>query len=191
MILLLCEGNNYIKKEQTVDGLNSTGNFLAINNMHDLLINFQWHEVEDGPLLIMRKQFPEYVQDNLTHDFYFALQLDFATTGILCIPLKKKRLQGGLLSVRGAAIPQVISATIARLRRLCTILEEELYHNPRRSIIKMMVLDRCSCDELPAEIECDPQFKISILARKKSLLQALSKRVDFGKSSEVKSIRIQ
>lgn len=37
----------------------------------------------------MRKQFPEYVQDNLTHDFYFAHRLDFATSGILCIPLNK------------------------------------------------------------------------------------------------------
>lgn len=38
-ILSLCEGNNYKKKDETVDVLYSSGNFLVINKKHDLLIN--------------------------------------------------------------------------------------------------------------------------------------------------------
>lgn len=162
-ILSLCEGNNYKKKDETVDVLYSSGNFLVINKKHDLLINSN-DTKKKTVQTIMRKQFPEYVQDNLTHDFYFAHRLDFATSGILCIPLNKnackevcqvfeeqraRKYYLALLRGHTDFDDEVIDIAIGEdirfkdtSKKMCTILEDELCQNPRRSITKVLVLDR-------------------------------------------------
>lgn len=38
---------------------------------------------------ILRRDHPDLVDESLEHDFYFAHRLDFATSGILCLPLNK------------------------------------------------------------------------------------------------------
>lgn len=40
---------------------------------------------------ILREQFPHLVNHQLGHEFYFAHRLDYATSGLLCIPLTKKK----------------------------------------------------------------------------------------------------
>ncbi|KAJ9586314.1 hypothetical protein L9F63_020022 [Diploptera punctata] len=73
-----------------VEILYKSNNFLVVNKSHDIVINSNDPMVKESLQLQLKKLFPHLVNPSLQHDFYFVHRLDYATSGIMCIPLHKK-----------------------------------------------------------------------------------------------------
>lgn len=67
------------------------GNFLIINKKHDVLLNSN-DKSKNTVTSQLKLQFPDILSPEIA-DFFFAHRLDFATSGILCIPLNRKACQ--------------------------------------------------------------------------------------------------
>ncbi|XP_017780252.1 PREDICTED: RNA pseudouridylate synthase domain-containing protein 1-like [Nicrophorus vespilloides] len=63
-------------------------NYLLVNKPYDLLINSN-NKNQYTIQTYLRRKVPEHINNKLYHDFYFVHRLDYATSGILCIPLNK------------------------------------------------------------------------------------------------------
>lgn len=88
----ICLRFNKKKKDQeTFQMLYQSSNFLIINKKHDVLLNSN-----DKSKITVTSQLktvhPDCLAPEIT-EFFFAHRLDFATSGILCIPLNRKAFQ--------------------------------------------------------------------------------------------------
>ncbi|XP_069680710.1 RNA pseudouridylate synthase domain-containing protein 1-like [Periplaneta americana] len=89
-------GEVQIKKSLTVPPVNEveiiykSQNFLVINKRHDIVINSDDPSVKISLQIQLKELFPDLVNPNLQHDFYFVHRLDYATSGVICIALHKK-----------------------------------------------------------------------------------------------------
>lgn len=80
------------KKEQETFGvLHQSANFLIVNKKHDVLLNSN-DKSKNTVTSQLKKLFPDVLSPEVS-DFFFAHRLDFATSGILCIPLNRKTCQ--------------------------------------------------------------------------------------------------
>lgn len=113
---------------------------------------------------LLKKQYPELANETLTHDFYFAHRLDFATSGILLIPLNRTtcaevcdqfehcRISKYYLAlVRGHVEREydIIDLPIGEdvrfkdtSKKMCAATEKSFCVHPRRSLTKLLVLQK-------------------------------------------------
>lgn len=114
---------------------------------------------------LLKRQFASLANHSLRHDFYFAHRLDYATSGLLCIPLNKRRCaeisslfeqrkiaKYYLAIVRGhIAGPSEISIDIpvgedirykTGNNKMCTSHDWEHCLSPKRCETKLIVLER-------------------------------------------------
>ncbi|KAB7501676.1 RNA pseudouridylate synthase domain-containing protein 1 [Armadillidium nasatum] len=73
-----------------VEILHHSKNFLFVNKQYDVLINSNNPQDKVTVQTQLKKLVPELINPNLGHDFNFVHRLDYATSGILCIPTNKK-----------------------------------------------------------------------------------------------------
>ncbi|CAH0562083.1 unnamed protein product [Brassicogethes aeneus] len=63
-------------------------NFLIIDKAYDLKINSN-NKLEETLQTYLKRNFTNLANKNLKHEYYFVHRLDFATSGIMCIPKNK------------------------------------------------------------------------------------------------------
>ncbi|CAH1153681.1 unnamed protein product [Phaedon cochleariae] len=80
----------FLKKKIKI--LHQSNNFLLISKDYDMKINSD-NPNEFTVQTQLRKQYPLLANDSLFHEFYFPHRLDFATSGVMCIPIHKKACQ--------------------------------------------------------------------------------------------------
>lgn len=66
-----------------------SNNFIIIDKQADLKINSN-NRNEKTVQTFLKAKFPELANEKLYHEYYFPHRLDYATSGILCIPKTKK-----------------------------------------------------------------------------------------------------
>jgi 23S rRNA-/tRNA-specific pseudouridylate synthase len=121
--------------------------------------------------LQLRKLFPDLVNPNLQHDFYFVHRLDYATSGIICIALHKKACSAAtvvfserktkkyyLALLRGHVACEIMdihkpigedSRQKSGSHRMCTASDPHCV-SPRSAHTRMLVLQRGLYDLYPA-----------------------------------------
>lgn len=114
---------------------------------------------------ILKRQFPDLSNSSLFHDFYFVHRLDYATSGLLCIPLNKKRctelsqlfekrqiekyylaiVRGHIGDLSELSIDIPVGEDIrykTASNKMCTSHDWEHCLSPRRCETKVLVLER-------------------------------------------------
>lgn len=81
--------NFLFKKEHRTKIIYSSNNFIIIDKEADLKINSN-NKNEQTIQTFLKKKCPEVANKKLYHEFYFPHRLDYATSGILCIPKTKE-----------------------------------------------------------------------------------------------------
>ena len=127
--------------------------------------------MQESLQLQIKKLFPDLANPNLQHDFYFVHRLDYATSGIICIPLHKKACSAAtaafserktkkyyLALLRGHVAQEVMdmSKSIGEDKsrrndnhRMCTSTDPHCV-SPRSAHTRMLVLQRGVYDAYPA-----------------------------------------
>lgn len=81
------------KEQETFSVLHQSSNFLIVNKKHDVLLTSNSLDKSKNTVTSqLRKNFPDILSPEVS-DFFFAHRLDFATSGILCIPVNRKACQ--------------------------------------------------------------------------------------------------
>ena len=77
---------------KTLPILVETSNYVIVNKPYDLCINGEKELLEHGQTVasLLSLQRPDLVDNNVCSGFRFPHQLDYATSGALCITLNKK-----------------------------------------------------------------------------------------------------
>lgn len=150
-------------KENDLEILNQSCNFLIINKLHDTLLNSNDKSKNSTVSSKLKKNFPDLLVDY--QDFFFANRLDFATSGILLVPLNRKSITEVwdnfeqqkyskfyyLALVRGHVeneyeiIDNMIGEDTRYLttsKKMCTSREKVHCKNARRSTTKFLVLEK-------------------------------------------------
>lgn len=114
---------------------------------------------------LLKRQFPDLANHSLGHDFYFVHRLDYATSGLLCIPLTKTRcaqlsrqfekrqitkfylaiVRGHISGLHELSIDIPVGEDIrykTANNRMCTSHDWEHCLSPRRGETKLIVLER-------------------------------------------------
>lgn len=114
---------------------------------------------------LLKRQLSGLANSTLCHDFYFVHRLDYATSGLLCIPLNKKRcaelsqlfekrqvdkyylaiVRGHIVGLSELSIDIPVGEDIRHKtgnNKMCTSHDWEHCLTPRRSETKLMVLER-------------------------------------------------
>jgi 23S rRNA-/tRNA-specific pseudouridylate synthase len=165
IIFLVLINREKKNKDEILEILHQSANFIVINKKPDILINSN-DKSKKTVQSILKKQFPELAEDRLVHDFYFTHRLDFATSGILCIPTNKKAcseiqevfeqqksskyylaLVRGWLENEFEKIDIPIGEDIrfsCTSKKMCSPENEneKFCKNPRRSVTKLLVLEK-------------------------------------------------
>ncbi|XP_048516265.1 RNA pseudouridylate synthase domain-containing protein 1-like isoform X2 [Athalia rosae] len=76
-------------KDNTVNVLYRSNNFLVVNKPYDLVINSNNPELKTTLQKEVQAIFPELVNPELRHEFHFVHRLDYATSGVICLALNK------------------------------------------------------------------------------------------------------
>lgn len=79
----------FTAQDDQLEVLYSSNSFLILNKKHDLLINSD-SPSENTLQTMLRRSFPNMVDEKLTHSFRFVHRLDYSTSGAICIALDKK-----------------------------------------------------------------------------------------------------
>ncbi|KAJ8918698.1 hypothetical protein NQ315_015018 [Exocentrus adspersus] len=85
----------YLKKiialfrKQRINVLYNSDNILVINKQYDMKINSN-KENEVTVQTLLKRQYPSLANERLFHEFYFPHRLDYATSGLMCIPKNKE-----------------------------------------------------------------------------------------------------
>merc|ERR1712071_275324 len=72
-----------------IELVHSSQNFLVFNKRYDVLINSDDRKIKVTMEHQIRKLLPDLANPNLGHGFYFVHRLDYATSGLICIPQNK------------------------------------------------------------------------------------------------------
>lgn len=121
--------------------------------------------------LQLRELFPDLVNPNLQHDFYFVHRLDYATSGIICIALHKKACSAATVAfserktkkyylalLRGHVACEIMdiykpigedSEQKSGNHRMCTASDPHCI-SPRSAHTRMLVLQLGFYDQYPA-----------------------------------------
>ncbi|XP_066259008.1 RNA pseudouridylate synthase domain-containing protein 1-like [Euwallacea similis] len=78
-----------VKHQFTTSVAFSNKHYIVVNKQPDLKINSN-QKYEPTLQTYLRQTFPNLANKNLYHEFYFPHRLDFATSGLLCIPKTKE-----------------------------------------------------------------------------------------------------
>ncbi|KAG5880196.1 hypothetical protein JTB14_006629 [Gonioctena quinquepunctata] len=149
--------------------LHSSDNVLMIIKEFDLKINSN-NNAERTVQTLLKKQFPSLANPKLFHEFYFPQRLDYATSGVMCIPKTKDacRVVSSSLSsrtarkyyialVRGLISCEYLDVNISIgedtrfkvIQKMCTA-NTEFCTKPRQARTKILVLEEGTYDDYPA-----------------------------------------
>ncbi|KAJ8955376.1 hypothetical protein NQ318_003473 [Aromia moschata] len=74
---------------QKIKILHKSSNFIIINKECDIKINSN-NKTERTVHTMLKEVFPLLANEKLFHEYYFPHRLDFATSGLMCIPIHKE-----------------------------------------------------------------------------------------------------
>lgn len=157
--------NKKKKNQETFLSLYQSSNFLIVNKKHDVLLNSN-DKSKNTVTSQLKTLHSDLLAPEIT-EFFFAHRLDFATSGILCIPLNRNAFQElwdnleqqksskfyFLAIVNGhvdnECETEVIDINIGEdtrfkdtSKKMCSSREKLYCKNPRRSITKFLVLEK-------------------------------------------------
>lgn len=157
------------KQLETFSVLLQGSNFLIVNKKHDVLLNSN-DKSKNTVTSQLKLQFPDTLSPEVA-DFFFAHRLDFATSGILCIPLNRKACQEvwenfetkytkfyfiAIVSGHVDSEMEVIDIDIGddtrykdTSKKMCSFREKMYCKNARRSVTKILVLERGYFNDRP------------------------------------------
>lgn len=157
------------KEQETFNVLHQSSNFLIVNKKHDVLLNSN----DKSKITVtsqLKKMFPDVLSPEVS-DFFFAHRLDFATSGILCIPLNRKACQEvwenfetkyskfyfiAIVSGHVDSEMEIIDIDIGddmrykdTSKKMCSFREKMYCKNARRSVTKILVLEKGFFNDRP------------------------------------------
>lgn len=155
--------NKKKKDQETFQTLYQSSNFLIVNKKHDVLLNSN-DKSKNTVTSQLKTLFSDILAPEIT-EFFFAHRLDFATSGILCIPLNRKAFQElwdnleqqksskfyflAVVSGHLDCETEIIDINIGEdtrfkdtSKKMCSSREKMYCKTPRRSITKFLVLEK-------------------------------------------------
>ena len=124
--------------------IHQSANFIVVNKPFDLIINSDDPERQSA-FKILQETHPDLTNPKLKHGFYILHRLDYATSGILVIPLTKKFVQKASKSFENGKVTKYY---LAILRGHCQE-NEYLVNSPigtdSRTDLKMALSDSEFC----------------------------------------------
>ncbi|XP_008207414.2 RNA pseudouridylate synthase domain-containing protein 1 isoform X1 [Nasonia vitripennis] len=153
-----------------IEILHQSDNFLIVNKPYDMVINSNNPSVKKSVQLIIREMFPNLVNPNLYHEFYFVHRLDYATSGVMCLALNKQSAQAassafeertvrkyylalvhGHIDKYSMVIDIPIGHDVRELngnRKMCT-KDDDFCEKARKSCTALLVLEKGYIDDRP------------------------------------------
>ncbi|CRK94415.1 CLUMA_CG007922, isoform A [Clunio marinus] len=158
------------KDQETFQTLYQSSNFLIINKKHDVLLNSN-DKSKNTVTSQLKILYPDVLAPEIT-EFLFAHRLDFATSGILCIPLNRKAFQElwdsleqqrfskfyflAIVNGHVDCETEIIDINIGEdtrykdtSKKMCSSREKLYCKNARRSITKFLVLEKGYFNDRP------------------------------------------
>lgn len=162
--------NKKKKDQETFQVLYQSSNFLIVNKKHDVLLNSN-DKSKNTVTSQLKTLYSDVLAPEIT-EFFFAHRLDFATSGILCIPLNRKAFQElwdnleqqksskfYFLAVVNGHVEcetEIIDINIGEdtrykdtSKKMCSSREKTYCKNARRSITKFLVLEKGYYNDRP------------------------------------------
>ena len=128
----------------SIEILHKSPNFIVVNKPFDLIINSDDPDRQSA-FKILQDTHPELSNPKLKHGFYVLHRLDYATSGILVVPLTKKSIQKASKSLQSGTVTKYY---LAILRGHCQE-DEYLVNSPigtdSRTDLKMVLSDSEFC----------------------------------------------
>lgn len=158
-------------QEKTFQVLYQSSNFLIVNKKHDVLLNSN-DKSKNTVTSQMKTCYSDILAPEVT-EFFFGHRLDFATSGILCVPLNRKAFQElwdnlespakcskfYFLAVVNGHVDcetEIIDINIGEdmrykdtSKKMCSSREKLYCKNARRSITKFLVLEKGFYNDRP------------------------------------------
>ena len=128
----------------SIEIIHKSPNFIVVNKPFDLIINSDDPDRQSA-FKILQDTNPELINPKLKHGFYVLHRLDYATSGILVVPLTKKSVQKASKSLQNGTVTKYY---LAILRGHC---QEDEYNvtssigTDSRTDLKMVLSDSEFC----------------------------------------------
>lgn len=162
--------NKKKKDQETFTSLYQSSNFLIVNKKHDVLLNSN-DKSKNTVTSQLKILYADVLAPEIT-EFFFAHRLDFATSGILCIPLNRKAFQElwdnleqqksskfyflAVVSGHVESETEIIDINIGEdtrykdtSKKMCSSREKMFCKNARRSVTKFLVLEKGYYNDRP------------------------------------------
>lgn len=152
------------RNQETFLSLYQSSNFLIVNKKHDVLLSSN-DKAKNTVTSQLKEKFCDVLAPEITEFFFAPHRLDFATSGILCIPLNRKAFQElwdnlehhkssrfyflAIVNGHVECETEVIDINIGEdtrykdtSKKMCSSREKLYCKNARRSITKFLVLEK-------------------------------------------------
>ncbi|KAJ8980712.1 hypothetical protein NQ317_019206 [Molorchus minor] len=133
--------------------LYNSNNFIVIDKQADMKINSN-NIKERTVQTLLKEEFPLIANEKLFHEYYFPHRLDFATSGVMCIPLHKQACQLTSKAFFYKRKPKILycyseDTREQNIQKMCTT-KSKYCIKPREARTIFVVLENGIYDNYPA-----------------------------------------